>query len=312
MIVAKVPLRITLGGGGSDLPGFYEKYGGFWITAAIDKYIYVVVKNRFEPQLRVAYSELEFAANPDKIGHGVVREALKTFNIHNHLEIISIADLPAGTGLGSSGAFTVALLGALNRYRGTMDKMLPETAYHLEQETLNRMTGRQDHYAAYFGGVRAYTLSPDGGISYEDLSGDPLQSHLSLFYTGTTRASSPILKEVGEADTHIQRIKELGRKSLRAIKDMDYKRFGEYLHTHWTIKRGITPKMSSNYIDKCYELALQTGATGGKLVGAGGGGFLMFCSQTQEDRTRLIKAMNNHLKHIPFTIHNNGLEVKQV
>jgi len=312
VIIAKVPLRITLGGGGTDLPGFYQKHGGFWITAAIDKYIYVIVKDRFESNLRVAYSELEFASKPEEIGHGVVREALKAFNIQSHFEIISIGDLPARTGLGSSGAFTVALLGALNKYRGTQDKTLPETAYNLERASLNRMTGRQDHYAAYFGGVRAYTLTPEDKISYEVLNDYALQDHLSLFYTGKTRGSEPILEEVDKAEAAMLKIKELGHESYEALVDMNYKRLGELLNTHWTLKRGITDKMSGSYIDKCYSHALENGATGGKLVGAGGGGFLMFCSQTKEERDTLVKSLDNHLVHVPFKIHNRGLEVKQI
>lgn len=312
MIIAKVPLRITLGGGGTDLPQFYKIHGGFWITAAIDKYIYVLVKDRWEANLRISYSKLEFANIPDEIEHRVIREALKSFNITDHFEVISIADLPARTGLGSSGAFTVALLGALHKYKGTQDRTLPEAAYHLERTYLNRMTGRQDHYAAYFGGVRAYTLTPDDKISYQILKPESLQDHLSLFYTGKRRMSSPILEEVSKAENTMLKIKKLGHESLKAIEELNYKRIGELLHIHWRNKRGITDKMSSNYIDKCYDHALKNGAIGGKIVGAGGAGFLMFCSLNREDRIRLINQLGTFLRHVPFKFTLNGLEVNEI
>jgi len=309
---AHANLRVTLGGGGSDLPGFYEKYGGFWITAAIDKYITVLVKPRFESELRVSYSELEFASNPDEIKHPVVREALKRFKIHSHTEIISISDLPSGTGLGSSGAFTVALLAALNKYVGGKDVDLPESAYELERSTLNRMTGRQDHYAAYNGHTRAYTLSKSGKISSQLIkSGDKLNNHLSLFYTGRTRRSNNILEEVSKADEIMLKIKDIGLDSYRALIDLDYTRFGELLHEHWELKRSISKNMSGGYIDKFYSCALKHGALGGKLCGAGGGGgFLMFCSRTPLDRDKLVSNMSGYLRHVPFKIVKEGMEVK--
>jgi len=311
LILGTTPTRITLGGGGTDLPGFFEKHGGFWVTAAIDKRITVLVKPRFEAELRIAYNELEFVANPDKVKHPIVREALKMFRMHSHLEIISISDLPSGTGLGSSGAFTVALLVALNKYQGCKDNDLAESAYNLERKTLNRMTGRQDHYAAFYGGARAYTLSKDGNISSQSLSVDKLGDHLSMFYTGHTRRSNAILKEVSKADKIMLKIKDIGLKSYCALLGEDYTRFGELLHEHWELKRSISKNMSGDYIDKFYNCALNHGALGGKLIGAGGGGgFLMFCSRTPLDRDKLVAHMSGYLRHIPFNLVDEGLTVK--
>lgn len=312
MIVGKVPLRITLGGGGSDLPGFYEKNGGFWLNTTVDKYVYVVVKPRFEPQIRLSYSELEFANRIDDIDHGIFREALRMFGLKDHIELISIADLPSGTGLGSSGAFTVALLGALYKYAGEVDNNLPEIAYRIERDNLNRVTGCQDHYAAYFGGCRAYTLSKKGKVTMEILNTDLLFPHLSLFYTNRSRNSQGILSEVKDAEKRMLEIKRIGVESYKAIKDMNYLKFGKLLNEHWETKRGITDKMSSDYIDNCYNYGLKNGAIGGKLIGAGGGGFLMFYSHTEEDRETLVKSLSTFMRYVPFKPVKHGLVVKEI
>ncbi len=310
---ATAPLRLTCGGGGTDLPDFYPKYGGFWVTAAIDKYIRVIVKPRFEPELRVSYSKLEFASCPDEIEHPIVREALKLYGVESHTEIISLADLPSGTGLGSSGAFTVALLGALEKYVGVSTWKIPEKAYEIERNTLNRMTGRQDHYAAYFGGLKSYSLTPGGEVSFDHVETGALEEHLSLFYTGKTRRSNAILEEVNKADDIMLQIKELGRLSHIALNDLTYTLFGELLHEHWELKRSISNNMSADFIDKVYNHALDNGALGGKLIGAGGGGgFLMFCSRNDGDRRKLIKALNSHMRHIPFKLVSEGLKVKEL
>jgi len=312
MIVAKTPLRLTLGGGGSDLPGFYEKHGGFWITAAIDKYVYVLVKDHFESNIRVSYSQLEFASRPDEIQHGVIREALKMFAINSNFEVSSIADVPSGTGLGSSGSFTVALLGALNRYADKVDRMLPETAYRLEQENLNRLTGRQDHYAAYFGGCRAYKLSKNGTIDYEHINLDGLPNHLSLFYTETTRNSNHLLDKVRDAEETMLEIKRIGHESYCALKNQDYGHFGELMHQHWMLKRSISDEMSKGYIDKCYDHALKHGAIGGKLVGAGGGGFMLLVSADEKGQCKLLHELSAFLRYVPFGFTQTGLEVREV
>jgi D-glycero-alpha-D-manno-heptose-7-phosphate kinase len=312
VIVAKAPLRLTLGGGGSDLPGFYEKHGGFWVAATIDKYVYVLVKDRFEENMRISYSKLEFASQPEDVQHGVVREALKLYGLTRHLEVTSIGDLPSGSGLGSSGAFTVALLGALDRYTGRRDNMLPDTAYRLERENLNRATGCQDHYAAYFGGGRAYTLTKEGRVSYTEMKLKPLESHLSLFFTDLTRNSEALLTKAASAEETMLRIKQIGLESYRALIDLDYVRFGELLREHWELKRGIADGMSTSYVDRCYAHALKHGASAGKLIGAGGGGFLMLFSETEDSRDRVVHEIGTFLRHVPFSLTQGGLEVKQV
>jgi D-glycero-alpha-D-manno-heptose-7-phosphate kinase len=304
MIVTRSPLRISLGGGGTDLPSYYREYGGFVMAAAIDKYVYVTVNEAFTPKLILKYSKLESKDSVDQVEHPIIREALELTEVTGpYLEIVSIADIPAGTGLGSSGSFTTALLRALHAFKRNcvLPDALAEQACHIEMDILKEPVGKQDQYIAAFGGITCFRFLPDDRVEVEPLRLDSqalanLEDNLLLFFTGYTRSASEILKDQN-ARTHakdgamianLHFVKELGYASKKALENSDLRRFAELMHEHWEHKKKRSGGMSNSHIDELYELGRQHGALGGKLIGAGGGGFLMFYT---EDKTRLRGAM---------------------
>lgn len=321
MIIVRSPLRITLGGGGTDLPSFYEKFGGFLIAAAIDRYVYITLHKTFQPGYIIKYSSMEKVLHVDKIKHPIIRESLKLLDMDNNMEIASMADIPAGTGLGSSGSFTTALLKALHAYKRNLihPKELAEQACYIEINKLGEPIGKQDQYIAAYGGitcfeftknaVKAYPLKIEKEILYD------LEDNLLLFFTGYTREASGILKEQHNKSkannkamiNNLHFIKELGLESKRALEKGDLKKFGELMNVHWEHKKKRSGSMTNENIDRCYELALKNGALGGKLIGAGGGGFLMFYAA---DHVQLRRAMAaKGLEEVRFRFDFEGTKV---
>jgi D-glycero-alpha-D-manno-heptose-7-phosphate kinase len=291
MIVSRAPLRFSLGGGGSDLPAYYRKFGGFVVSAAIDRYVYVTANKRFYDDIRLSYSETEIVPRVSEIRHRIFREALRMTGIEQGIELTSVADLPANSGLGSSGAFTVALLNALHAYNRNFvsSQQLAEEACELEMVRLGDPVGKQDQYIAAYGNVTALEMDREGNVEASPVPVraevlDELERNLLIAYTGIERPARPLLTEQGErlrdgnpeALASMHRIRELGREVYRLLVRGDVDAYGELLHEHWTQKRKLASSVSDDVIDAHYEAARKAGALGGKLMGAGGGGFFMF------------------------------------
>jgi D-glycero-alpha-D-manno-heptose-7-phosphate kinase len=306
LIVSRTPFRLSLGGGGTDLPAYYTKYGGFFISGAVDKYMHIVLNNRFEPGIRLSYSQTEIVQSIDLIRHPSVREALRLLEMKDKLEIVSLADIPAATGLGSSGSFTVGLLNALYAHQRIVKtpEEVAEVACDIAMNRLREPSGKQDEYTASLGGIKAYEIDTRGHMTINDLSISEntlaeLEYGIMMFYTGITRSAGEILGKQqarvsggdGQAVEKMHGIKAIGLESKRALESSNLERFGELLHEHWVLKRGVTDNMTTDQVDRWYSIARQNGALGGKLVGAGGGGFLMlFCQEgRQKVRTALSK-----------------------
>ena len=320
MIFARSPLRISLGGGGTDLPSYYRDHGGYLIAAAIDKYVYVTVMQPFSPGIYLKYSELEQVERVDQIRHPIIREALQLMNPDTaQIEITTLADIPSGTGLGSSGSFTTALLRALYAHQRRLvhTQELAEMACFIEIDRLGEPIGKQDQYIAAYGGITSFNFNPDDTVTVEPLSISEetlhdLEDNLLLFFTGLSRNASSILedqnKRTQESDidmlNNLHVVKELGLRSRRALEDGDAILFGEIMHEHWEHKKQRSSGMSNPQIDEWYEFAVNNGAVGGKLVGAGGGGFLMFYAR---DRDRLKqKMMQADLEEVRFRFDFEG------
>ena len=304
MIITRTPLRISLGGGGTDLASYYREHSGFVISAAIDKYVYITLHDTFEQEFIIKYSKTEVVKSVDEIKHPIIREALKIVPVSApHLEVVSMSDIPAGTGLGSSGSFTVGLLRALHAHnKNTITRQqLAEDACHIEIDLLGEPIGKQDQYIAAFGGITSFLFNPDGRVNVQpvQISAETLynlEDNLLLFFTGFKRSASAILAEQDnrsrERDAcmidHLHHIKRFGYDSKAALEAGDLHGFAEIMHQHWQLKRQRSNSMTNSCIDEYYELARANGALGGKLIGAGGGGFLMFYT---EDKTRLRRVM---------------------
>jgi D-glycero-alpha-D-manno-heptose-7-phosphate kinase len=324
LIITSSPLRISLGGGGTDLPSYYREHTGFLIAAAIDKYVYITLHEPFSEEIIIKYSKLENVRTPAEIKHPIVREALGLVGVdaHPHLEIASMADIPAGTGLGSSGSFTTALLRALHclKRNSVSPRELAEQACHIELERLQEPIGKQDQYIAAFGGLTCFTFHPDGRVDVEPLRLEPeivhtLEDNLILFFTGFTRSASDILKDQdsrsrrkdGSMLDNLHFIKQLACQSKGALESGNLRRYAELMHIHWEHKKKRSEGMSNQRIDELYELGRQNGALGGKLIGAGGGGFLMFYT---EDKTRLRHVLvREGLREVRFRFAFGGSQV---
>jgi len=323
LIISKTPLRLTLGGGGTDLPSYSSKYGGFVVTSALDKYVYLVVKPRFEEEIRISYSVTEIVKSIDDIKHPVVREALRLLGLKSHLEIVSIGDMPAETGLGSSGSFTVSLLHALHAFKDenpSRYKLAGEACF-LEMEILKEPSGVQDPYIAAFGGFICLDIAKDGRVNVSNLkikeeAIHELENNLLFFYTGMKRSSTMVLqdqrssiqKEGSKALDAMHHIKDIGFKVKRALENGDLSEFGRLQHEHWLAKRETSSKISNGLVDRYYEKGLQNGALGGKLVGAGGGGFLMFYCENGKDRLRKVMAKEG-LREVRFGFEREGSKI---
>jgi D-glycero-alpha-D-manno-heptose-7-phosphate kinase len=323
MIITRSPLRITLGGGGTDLPSYYRNHGGFLISAAIDKYVYVTVMRPFVEGVFLKYSKLEQVATIDEIQHPIIRQAIRMLGFKTpQLEITTLADIPAGTGLGSSGSFSTALLKALYAHRRRLlhPSELAELACDIEMNQLGEPTGKQDQYAAAYGGVTCFTFNPDESVNARPLNVSmdalfDLEDNLLLFFSGFSRSAGSILKDqkarTEQADEamllNLHYVKELGLRSQQALESSDTRLFGELMHEHWEHKKRRSGGMSNAQIDEWYELGRNNGAIGGKLVGAGGGGFLLFFS---EDHKRLRGAMAKAgLEEVRFRFDFEGTKV---
>jgi len=319
MIITRTPLRISIGGGGTDLPSYYQAFGGFVISAAINKYIYITVNKAFRSGYFLKYSKIENADSVDDIKHDIFREALRIMEIDPRVDISSIADVPAGTGLGSSGSFTVGLLQALYAYRRlpVSTRELAHTANDLEMNILGEPCGKQDHFIAAYGGLMCQDYNADGSVtmtplnvSEETLRG--LREHLMVFFTGYSRTASDLLEDQKIKTTsgdsamidNLHFIKDLGGRIRDVLEDGNLQGFAEMMHEHWLHKRERSANTSNERIDALYAMARESGAIGGKLVGAGGGGFLMFFT---EDRSRLRARMTeNGLQEMDFDFDYDG------
>jgi len=323
VIITRSPLRISLGGGGTDLPSYYKKHTGFLIAAAIDKYVYITIHKTFVHELLIKYSKLEKANTVDDIEHPIIRECLKELKMTgNYMEITSLADIPSGTGLGSSGSFTTALLKALythnNQIKST--RFLAEQACNIELDRLKEPIGKQDQYIAAFGGITAFEFLPDDRVEINPVRFEKetlynLEDNLVLFFTGYSRSASSILKEQDdkskiddeEITNNLHFVKELGKQSLNALESGNLIQFGELMNVHWEYKKKRALGMSNEKINEWYELAMKNGAIGGKLIGAGGGGFLMFYTEDKMKlRHTLLKA---GLEEVRFRFDFEGTKV---
>jgi D-glycero-alpha-D-manno-heptose-7-phosphate kinase len=323
MIFTRSPLRISLGGGGTDLPSYYRKHGGFLIAAAIDKYIYINVHRRFVDGFLLKYSQLEKAATIEEIKHPIIREALRLVDVRErNLEITSMADIPAGTGLGSSGSFTTGLLKALHALRKNLvhPAELAEQACQIELEKLGEPIGKQDQYIAAYGGITCFKFLPGGQveawplkISEETLYN--LEDNLLLFFTGYSRSGSRILKEQDDKSKQADKamvenlhfVKELGKQSQRALESGNLPEFAQLMDVHWQRKKERSRNMSNQDINAWYDCAMANGALGGKIIGAGGGGFFMFYAG---DKARLRHAMREKgLTEVRFRFDFEGTKI---
>lgn len=323
MIITRSPLRITLGGGGTDLQSYYKDHEGFLIAASIDKYVYVTITKPFKPGIFLKYSLIENVNSLSKIGHPIIREALKIFNENpQQIEITTLADIPAGTGLGSSGSFTTALVKALYCYNKQMlhTEEIAKLACDIEINKLGEPIGKQDQYIAAFGGITCFTFCKDGVVNVErlNISDDTLfdlEDNLLLFFTGFSRSASSILKDQKEKSltnnaemlANLNYVKKMGYQSKLILENGRTADFGALMHEHWEHKKRRSGGMSNPQIDEWYELGLKNGALGGKLVGAGGGGFLLFYAA---DRNKLRHAMKHAgLEEVRFKFDYEGTKI---
>jgi D-glycero-alpha-D-manno-heptose-7-phosphate kinase len=323
MIIARSPLRVTLGGGGTDLPSYYEKFGGFLVAAAIDRYVYITLHDTFVPDLIVKYSELERVPDASQLKHPILREAFGLTGVDGHfLELTSMADIPAGTGLGSSGSFTTALLKALHAHKRSLvhPAELAAQACKVELELLKEPIGKQDQYIAAYGGITCFKFLEDGRVEAWPLklsreTRDNLEDNLLLFFTGYSRSASAILKEQDQKSKsddksmieNLHFVKDLGLQSQTALEGGNLAEFARLMDVHWQRKKQRSGGMSNPKINEWYDLAMANGALGGKLIGAGGGGFLMFYS---EDKVKLRHAMTKAgLQEVRFRFDFEGTKL---
>jgi D-glycero-alpha-D-manno-heptose-7-phosphate kinase len=322
MIISKTPLRMSFVGGGSDLPVFYRKFGGAVVSTAIDKFVYVTVNKKFDDRIRVSYAKTEEAATPDKIKHPLVREALKMLGITGGVEITSIADIPGkGSGLGSSSAFTVGLLHALHAYacRYASAEQLARESCEIEIDRCGEPIGKQDQFAAAFGGFNFIEFYPDDSVSIEPIickreTLQQLQENTVVFYTGITRSASALLKtqqEVVASEKAKQKVLrsmvELAHQLKAELQKNNLRAFGEIIHENWELKRSLTSAVSSSAIDDWYAAGRKAGAIGGKLLGAGSGGFLMFYAP--KERHDAIAGALKGLRRMDFQFEPQGSKI---
>ena len=324
MILSRAPTRITLGGGATDLKSYYSKYGGFLIAGAVNKYCNVLANKRFYDSIRLSYSQHEIRDKVADIEHPIFRAALELLGIEKGIELHSTADVPANCGLGTSSSFTVALLNALHTYKRDFvnQRQLAEEACHIEIDILGEPIGKQDQYMAAFGGLTCLTFDKNGDVLVEPLRIshellDQLESNLLLVFTGKERRASDILSDQNEKSKlddpeiiqNLHRIREIGLETRKYLEMGQIDMLGEFFHVHWETKKKRSQKMSDPFIDECYDVARKNGAAGGKLIGAGGGGFLMFyCNNSS--KPKVMKAMQKMgLGWEPFHFDFDGAKI---
>ena len=321
MILSRAPVRFSLGGGGTDLPSYSREHGGFLVAAGIDKYIYLALHKRFEDKIRLAYSKTEQVDSLEQIEHPIFREAMRMVGVDSGVELFSMADVPANSGLGSSSSFTVALLNALHAYRREYvdTKTLAEEACKVEIDILKEPIGKQDQYIAAFGGITAFTFDRDGSVHVERVRmknevSDELESNLTIFFSGVERRASTVLSEQAKTITankddavqRMHRIKEIGYETKRLLEQGRIDDFGALLHEHWENKRKLASNMTDPTLDEHYETARKAGAIGGKLMGAGGGGFFMFYTRPGEKRAVHDALLARGLRPLRFRFDHDG------
>lgn len=319
MIISKTPFRISFCGGGTDLAGYYSERQGSVVSTAIDKSMFISVKDYFDKdKIFLKYSKAELTGNASKIKHPLIREALKSVGIMRGVEISSMADIPSATGLGSSSAFTVGLLNALHAYLGEYKspEKLAREACDIEINMLKEPIGKQDQYISAYGGFRHILFNQDDSVSTEIIVvpkrvREELEKNLLLFYTGITRKARSILSEqkknIQNKTDFLDKMKEISLELKDALAKRDVTRFGELLHRNWEYKKMLASKISNPRIDRYYNTAIKSGALGGKLLGAGGGGFMLFYCEPKNQNT-LIKKLGS-LRNIPFKFENHGTRI---
>lgn len=318
MITVRTPFRISFAGGGSDLDSFYKKSHGAVISTTINKFMYIMIHPYFHNKIRVKYSRTEDVISISQIQHPLVRECLKLMRIGKGVEITSIADVPAGTGLGSSSAFTVGLLYALSGFKRRMrtKEWLAKTACRIEIEKVKEPIGKQDQYAVSFGGLNYIRFNPDGSVWIEPIIlkseiKSQLENNLLMFYVGNERKSRNILskqkKAMGDQKKYetVCKMVELAEKMKKVLTHGELGKFGELLHQGWILKKGLTEDITCDQLDNYYQKALKAGAKGGKLLGAGGGGFFLFYCEPKF-QNKLRKALN--LRELDFKFDNEGVK----
>ncbi len=323
MIISRAPVRLSMGGGGTDLPSYYSRYGGFLLATSINRFVYIMVNRRFYDTIRLSYSKTEIVDGVDEVEHRIFKEALRFAGIDSQIEIISVSDVPAQCGLGASSSFLVALLNALYAYKKEyLDlKQLAESACHIEIDILGEPIGKQDQYAAAFGGFNAYTFDRDGSVTVEPVkireeNLEELQNNLFLFHMKKERKASDILSDQnektkqGDEETvrRLHSIKEIGLQTRKVLEEGKIDELGEILHEHWVTKRKLSDRITDDFTDEVYEDARRNGALGGKIVGAGGGGFLLlYCPR---ERARLVSAMEKFdLSPMWFSFEQEGARI---
>jgi D-glycero-alpha-D-manno-heptose-7-phosphate kinase len=319
MIIVQTPLRLSLMGGGTDFPAFFRAEGGCVLSAAIDKYIFVIVKERFDDLIRVGYTRTEMVATAGEVQHELVREALRLTGITRGIEIATMADIPsAGSGLGSSSTVTVGLLKALYQYLGVSAgaEQLAREACHIEIEVLGKPIGVQDQYIAAYGGLRFITFERDGAVRVEPVALDAggqarLGEHLLLFYTGVAREASAVLAEqqanIAARGDELRALRDLAGAARAHVEAGDFDALGALLHESWQLKKRLASKVSNGAIDALYERARAAGALGGKITGAGGGGFLLICCRPE--RRAAVRAALAGLRELPVRLERDGSKV---
>lgn len=323
MIISRAPVRLSMGGGGTDLPSYYTKYGGFLMATTIDKYVYIMANKRHDESIRISYSKTEIVDNVSDIEHKIFKAVLNHVGINKQIELVSVSDVFAQCGLGTSSSFTVSLLNVLFAYKRNYVSLreLAETACHIELELLKEQIGKQDQYAASFGGFNAYWFNPDGSVTVEPVVMKDgrlmeLQNNIVLFYLKNERSASDILsiqnrktkEDDNETVNRLHKIKEFGLRTKKVFESGDIDEFGEILHEHWLIKKKLSDKISNPYIDEIYDLARKNGVVGGKVVGAGVEAFCLFIAQ--EIRLIFFSAMSKvGLSPMWFSFEEEGAKI---
>lgn len=322
MIISRTPLRMSFVGGGSDIPSFYLKYGGAVISTAINKYIYINVNKKFDDGIRIAYSKTEEVDSIEKVEHRLVKATMEVLDIKGGIEITSIADIPSrGTGLGSSSSFTVGLLNALNAYNGkfSSSEYLGKESCRIELDICKEPIGKQDQYAAAYGGFNLIEFNRNGDVKVSPIITKnetilEIEENLLVFYTGLTRSASSILKNQSDnlkndsiKINNMAKMVDLTYLLLSSIQNNNTKAFGEILHENWVLKKGLSEGITNPFIDECYQIALNSGAVGGKILGAGAGGFLLFYAEKKNHKS-IINSLSK-LKLINFSFEKNGSQI---
>jgi D-glycero-alpha-D-manno-heptose-7-phosphate kinase len=318
MIIVQTPLRISLFGGGTDFPSYYEKEGGCVLTSAIDKYIFITLKNRFDQKLRIGYTRTEMVDRVDQIQHELIREALRKTGIHQGIEVTTIGDIPeAGSGLGSSSTVTVGSLHAMYTYLGesVCTEQLAQEACEIELGVLKKPIGIQDQYIAAFGGFRFIEFNPDGvkvrRVNLDEARLRQLNDRLMLFFTGVTRKASTILEKqqtnIKQSTAVLNRLKEMAYTARDELEMGNLDAIGQMLHESWLLKKELADNITNSQIDEIYQAARKAGAVGGKITGAGGGGFmLLYCPYERQDDVR--EALCGY-QELPFALEFDGTKV---